>query len=653
METKNRIVMSPMVTLSHGPEGEILDNTVNYYAERAEGGVGLIICQSGTIMRESRAPDRASVYDDRFIPGLKGIVDAVHGFTCKVAFQINHHGRQLADFLTMVSNPEEIRPVAPSPIPGLLSVVPSPETEERGSRASPIKGNTIPREATREDIHRIIQAFAEAARRIKDAGFDAVEIHAGHGYLISQFLSPLANKRTDEYGGTTENRARIACEIIEAVKKKVGRDFPVILRFSGSDFMPGDIDIEQCKQQAPLFVEAGVDALDVSASERASTHWQYPCFLFPRGPLLSLAAEIKKVVKVPVIAVGKLSDPKVANQAIAEGKADFVALGRGLLADPYWANKVRQGKLDDIRHCIYCLNCFEWIAVPENRKKGLRCAVNPGLLREREFTIKPAQHTKKVVVIGGGPAGMEAARTLAERGHSVILFEQNSHLGGQLFIACQQPQKKQDYPNILLHQERGLHKAGVEVNLGTRVDSALIAGKGLDVVIVATGASPAQLAVRGVEGPNVVQATDVILGNVTTGNKVTVVGGRSLGMEISDQLADEGKSVNLISRRAIGRGVERNVYLTLRERLIQKGVYLYPHCPVVEIRENGLYAVLEGELLFFETDTIILAVGFRSENSLSQELKGRVEEYYQIGDSLQPGNLMHAIREGAEVGRLI
>ena len=653
METKNRIVMSPMVTLSHGPEGEILDNTVNYYAERARGGVGLIICQSSTIMRESRAPDRASVYDDRFIPGLKRIADAVHSSECKVAFQINHHGRQLADFLTSLSNPEQIRPVAPSPIPGLLSIVPSPETDEGGPGASPIKGNTIPIEATGEDIHRIIQAFAEAARRIRDAGFDAVEIHAGHGYLISQFLSPLANRRTDQYGGNTENRARFACEIIEAVKKKVGRDFPVIFRFSGSDFIPGGIDIQECKQQAPLFVEAGVDALDVSASERASTHWQYPCFLFPRGPLLSLAAEIKKAAEVPVIAVGKLSDPKVANQAIGEGKADFVALGRGLLADPHWANKVRQGKLDDIWNCIYCLNCFEWMSVPENRKKGLRCAVNPALLREREFTIKPARDTKKVVVAGGGPAGMEAARTLAERGHRVTLFEQNPYLGGQLHIACQQPQKKQDYPKILLLQERGLRGAGVEINLGIRADPALVAGEGPDVVILATGASPAQLAVRGVEGPNVVQATDVILGNVTTGKNVTVVGGRSLGMEISDQLADEGKSVNLISRRAIGRGVERNVYLALRERLIQKGVHLYPHCPVVEIRENGLYAVLEGELLFFETDTVISAVGFRSETSLYRELEGRVEECYQIGDCLQPRNLMHAIREGAEVGRLI
>jgi len=653
METKNRIVMSPMVTLSHGPEGEILDNTVNYYAERAEGGVGLIICQSGTIMRESRAPDRASVYDDRFIPGLKHIADAVHNSGGKAAFQIVHHGRLLTEFRKRMAHPEEIRPLAPSPIPRLLRVVEIPNGEGEYADASWMKGNDPPIEATREDIHRIIQAFAEAARRIRDAGFDAVEIHAGHGYLISQFLSPLANKRTDEYGGTTENRARLACEIVEAVKGKVGRDFPVILRFSGSDFMPGGIDIQECKQQAPLFVEAGVDALDVSASERGSTHWQYPCFLFPQGPLVSLAAEIKKVVKVPVIAVGKLSDPKVANQTIAEGKADFVALGRGLLADPHWANKVRQGKLDDIRHCIYCLNCFEWIAVPENRKKGLRCAVNPALLREREFTIKPALDRKKVVVIGGGPAGMEAARALAERCHSVILFEQNPYLGGQLHIACQQPQKKQDYPKILLLQERGLHKAGVEVKLGIRVDSALVAGQEPDVVILATGASPAQLAVRGVDGPNVVQAIDVILGDVTTGNNVVVVGGRCLGMEISDQLADEGKRVNLISRRAIGRGVERNVYLTLRERLIEKGVHLYPHCPVVEIRENGLYAVLDRELLFFETDTVILAVGFRSENSLSEELKGCVEEYYQIGDCLQPRNLMHAIREGADVGCLI
>jgi 2,4-dienoyl-CoA reductase-like NADH-dependent reductase (Old Yellow Enzyme family)/NADPH-dependent glutamate synthase beta subunit-like oxidoreductase len=648
MEVKNRIVMSPMLTYSHGPEGEILDKTVNYYEERAKSGIGLIICQSSVIMRESRAPHRASAYDDKFIPGLKRIADVIHKYDAKAAFQLVHHGRLLTDYRYMVDHPEEIKALVPSSTHNLPRFVEIRGTKEERADILAAEGDLPPIEATKEDIKRIVQGFAEAARRIKDAGFDAVEIHGGHGYLISQFLSPLDNRRADEYGGSTEKRAHFACEVIEATKEKVGKDFPVLFRFSGTDFMPGGINIEESKQQAPLFVEAGADGLDVSAHG-----CRHLGFLFPQGPRVFLSAEVKKVVTVPVITVGKIIVPDFADQVISQGQADFVALGRALLADSQWANKARQKRFEEIRACISCLNCFDFFSQPKNRRKGLRCSVNPALLREKEFVLKPAAVSKKIMVIGGGPAGMEAARTLAERGHRVTLFEKNSHLGGQWYIACQQPQKKHDYPKLLMFLQKGLQKTGVDVRLNTRVNLDTVKQENPGAVILATGAIPLKPNVNGAEGQNVIMASDVILGNAKTGKTVTVVGGRNLGMEIADQLADEGKEVHLVSRRIIGRGLELNNHLTLFDRLVQKGVNLYPHSPLVEIRQNGVYVVFNNELLFLKTETVVLAVGFKSENIFYEELRSHVDKLYQIGDCVKPRNVMCAIREGAEIGRAI
>jgi 2,4-dienoyl-CoA reductase-like NADH-dependent reductase (Old Yellow Enzyme family)/thioredoxin reductase len=653
MAVKNRIVMSPMGTISHNPDGSLKDEVADYYAERAKGGVGLIMGQTSTVLREAAAPMRTGTWDDKFIPGLRRVADAIHQYDTKCAFQLTHHGRLLTQYRHMVPQGEEIRPIAPSAIPRLLTETQIPRAQDAGVVSPWVADNEPAEEASKEDIKRIKGGFAEAARRVKQAGFDAVEVHGGHGYLISQFLSPLVNRRTDEYGGSTEKRARFACEVIEAVREKVGADFPIIFRLSGSDFLEGGINIDEVVLQSPLFVEAGADALDISASEQASIQWQYPSYLFPSGPLVPLAERIKKAVKVPVITVGRIGDPILAEEILRQGKADFIAMGRALLADPELANKAKEGRFDDIRRCVYCLNCFYFGAHPHILSEGLACTVNPALLREKKFQLQPTVTPKRVMVIGGGPAGMEAARTLAERGHQVTLYEKTDKLGGQWYIACQQEQKKQDFPHLVRHLSRGLDKAGVEVKLNTEVTPQLVKDENPNAMVIATGATPQTLNIPGADGKSVVQATDVILGKAKVGQRVVVVGGRYVGLEIADQLADQSKRVTLVTRRALGRAIERNIYLALRNRLIEKGVQLFANSPVVEIRDKGVYIAFEGDLVFLKADTVVLAVGVKPESQLIETLKGISPEVYAIGDCVEPRDAMWAIREGAEIARRI
>lgn len=651
LELKNRIVMAPMVTMAFGPEGELTERAADYYAARARGGVGLIICQSSLIMRESRAPFRCSIYDDKFIPGFRNVAQAIHDNGAKAAFQVIHHGRALADYKALLPNPGEIRPLASSPISRLLR---SESPLGPDGQAAPLAtGDPVPPEASVEDIERIKEGFAQAARRIRAAGFDAVEIMAGHGYLLGQFLSPLFNQRSDQYGGSPENRARFACEVIAAVKKTAGHDFPIILRISGSDFLPGGASIQETVRQVPCFIQAGAEAIHVSAGEQATTDRCYPSFLHPQGVHVPLAEEVKKVSSIPVITVGKIFDPAFAEQILAEKKADFVALGRPLLADPDWPNKVRDACYVEVRPCIYCLNCLNFADHSYILGGGLTCSVNPAVLREKEFEPIKTANPKKVLVIGGGPAGLEAARTLARRGHRVELHERSGRLGGQWFIASRQKQKMEDYPRLLDYLVAGLAQAGVAVHLNSLVTADVVKTIAPDTVIVATGARPARLNVPGADGPNVVQANDLILGCVKPGSMVVVVGGRTLGLEIADQLADEVKKVTLVTRRQLGRGIERNVYLALRNRLIQKGVHLYPHSPVVAIKENGVYVAFNNDLVFLPAKTVVLAVGVQPENVPIRELETIVPEVHQIGDCVKPRDVMDAIREGAETARRV
>ncbi|MDR2246148.1 MAG: FAD-dependent oxidoreductase [Treponema sp.] len=640
MSLRNRIVLPGMGTGSNddGPEGlmsELSDRTIDYYAERAKGGAGLVITQACTIMYECRGIGNLQIHDDKVIPRFRQLAEAVQAHGAKAVVQINHHGTILSLRSMYLPDKEAVKALAPSAIP-------FPEN------------NVMPIEMNQEDIDRVVAGFAEAARRVKEAGFDAVEIHGAHGYLIGQFRSPLTNKRTDKYGGSPENRAGFCCEVLAAVRKKVGPDYPVLLRMSGTTFSEGGITIEDSVIHAPLFVEAGADALDVSCGSLESYHYILPPYMVPAGLNVAAAEAIKKVVNVPVITVGRLgTDIPLAERILEKGQADFIAIGRGLIADPYLPQKVREGRLEDIQECISCNKCMKM-----EKYKGLACTVNPVVMRERTFTeLKPAASPRRVMVVGGGPAGMEAARVLAERGHEVSLYEKSGKLGGQWNIVDTE-KKQQAYTNLTKRLVRGLDRAGVKVMLNSEVTADTVAKINPDKVVIATGAFPRTLrGVPGIDGRNVVQANDVILGKVEAGARVVVIGGGSTGMEVANSLAENGKKAVLVEALPkIGGPMVIYNYKHLLSGLIENGVVILTDCPLMEVTEHGVYVKcntkLEMDLLFIKADTVILAVGVVPDNKLAEELRQKGVEVELIGDCGGPEkSALEAIREGAELGR--
>jgi 2,4-dienoyl-CoA reductase-like NADH-dependent reductase (Old Yellow Enzyme family)/NADPH-dependent 2,4-dienoyl-CoA reductase/sulfur reductase-like enzyme len=596
----------------------------------------MVIVQACTILYESRGIGNLQIHDDRVIPKLRRLSQAIQAHGAKAVIQIVHHGTILSLRSMYLPNKEAVKPLAPSAIP----------FPENGA---------LPIEMTQEDIDRVIAGFAEAARRIKEAGFDAVEVHGAHGYLIGQFRSALTNKRTDKYGGSAENRGRFCCEALKAVREKVGPDYPVLLRMSGKSFSEGGISIEDSVIQAPMFVEAGADALDVSCGSLESYHYILPPYMVPAGLNLDAAEAIKKVVDVPVITVGRLgADLALAESALESGKADFVALGRGLIADPYLPQKLGEGKVEDIQECLSCNKCITSSVMA--KYNGMACTVNPLVLREREFTeLKPAENPCKVAVVGGGLAGMEAARILALRGHKVSLYEKSDKLGGQWNIVEAEKGQKA-YASLTKRLSRGLAEAGVEVFLNKAVSADDILSAKPDKAVIATGAYPRTLRVPGIDRENVVQANDVIMGKAEVGERVVVVGGGSTGMELASSLAKSGKKVVLLEALPkLGGGMVIYNYKHLLSSLIESNVVMLTDCPLMEVAEHGIYikcnTKLEMDLLYIKTDTVVLAVGVVPDSGLAEELRQKGIEAEVIGDCAGPErSALEAIREGYEVG---
>ncbi len=639
MLVRNRIVMAAMGTHSVDPDSQMNDRTIHYYEARAKGGAGLIITQCVEYLAGARIPHMLSLDDDMFIPRLTQLVTLVHKHGAKIACQIFNAGTKIQEHQGALEKPKEAEILGPSAIRCVTFGV-------------------LPRAMTREEIKNHVEKWSDGAHRAKRAGFDAVEIHGAHGYFLGAFLSRYQNRRTDEYGGSLENRARFACEVLARTRQKVGPDFPILFRFNGCDFIEGGVTLEEAVLMAPLFVEAGADALNISAAHQDTRQWRDLTYLFPDGAIVYTAEAIKKVVNVPVIAVGKIGDAALADSILKEEKADFIAMGRAFLADPELPNKAKEGRLEDIRRCIYCNNCrlgHGKKELIEKKGAGLGCTVNPELLREKEFEIKPAVRPKKVMVIGGGLAGMEAARVLKERGHNVCLYEKSDKLGGLWNIAALDPSKAH-FAAVTDYLSRGLRKVGVPIFIKMEVTSQLVHKEKPDAVVLATGATPRSLNVPGIDGRNVVQAVDVLIGEAKVGQRVVVVGGRLVGMETALMLAEQGKKVSIVTLLGLGEDgvpLERNIFVVLRERLVEHGVVIYANSPVLEISEKGIYFAWEKELEFVPADTIVLAVGLKPENNLAEELKRIVPEFYAIGDCVEPRNALEAINEGAEIARKI
>ena len=621
VEIKNRIVM-PALTTGFAI-GEVNDKLKNYFIARAKGGAGLIVVGIAAI--EKGIEYTISVSDDKYITGLRDLANAIHSNGAKTALQLWHPGRY--EFTQITGG----QPVSAS------DVVP------------PIFSRQRPRPLTIPEIEKLEDNFAQGARRAKEAGFDAVEFICSAGYLISQFLSPITNKREDKYGGDIENRMRFILEIIEKTERLVGKDYPLMCRISGDELIPGGNTLKETKVIAQALAKAGILAINVTAGWHESS---VPMITMevPRGGYVYLAEGIKEALRgteVRVIASNRINDPVLAERILREGKADMISIGRSLVADPELPNKAREGRLDDITTCVACCQgCFDNLFA----YTPFTCMVNPLVGKEGEIEIKPAEHPKEVLVVGGGPAGMKAAQTAASRGHHVTLYEKSDRLGGQLNIASVPP-GREELGTIVKHLSKQLEKLGVEVKLQEEADPDLLGRLKPDVVVAATGSIPIVPEFPGVDSPHVIQAWDALAGKVALGKNIVVVGGGGVGCYTAYSLATGGKKVTLLEMmEKTAKDVGITGRWVLKQNLRKSGVETFTSTRVERISEDGVAAKRNGEELFFPADSIVLAVGSEPNRGFADAVRGKVPELYEIGDCVEPRKALQAIHEGWDVG---
>lgn len=623
LELTNRAVMPPMGTNLGNLDGTVSEANLAYIKRRARGGAGLIITEVVSVHPSGSAiGNELGAYDDRFIPGLKKIADAVHAAGSKIALQLHHAGRESLYLL------QEGKAIAPSAIRSLVF-------------------GLTPREITREEIQEIIAAFGASALRAREAGFDAVEVHGAHGYLLTQFLSALSNKRDDEYGGSLINRSRFMIEVLQEVRRRVGPDFPVSLRLSVEECIKGGYTFEDIQPILPNLVKAGADILHASLGTHGSPGGITSApFEYPPGFNVWRAKKLKEAVGLPVIAVGRFTDPSLANEVIARGETDLVAFGRQYLADPDFLTKAREGRPEDIRKCIACnQGCIERLILGEGK---IRCALNPETGQEIIYPQGPAAVRRTVWVVGSGPGGLTAAFEAARLGHKVTLFEREEETGGQLRFASKAP-FKDHYGAWASWLTSQAEKMGVIVCTGTEVTESMISEGNPDVVILASGGEQLKPDIPGIDLPLVCNAWQVLGGEVPPGKHAVVIGGGLIGMETADYLCQKGTQVTLVEvlKRSPVLKITSHGYM-LHTRLKEGGCRLLFNTAVKKIEESSVTVLIEGrEQILSPVDQVITAVGLKPHNELKEILQARKIRHFIIGDALQPRRIIEATEEGA------
>ena len=650
MEIRNRLVL-PAMHLGYTPGRFVSEKLIDFYLERAKGGVGMIIIGGCTIDEYSGMSEMIALHDDRFIEGLSKLAQAVQNQGARLLAQLYQAGRYAHS--TMIGGRT---PLAPSAVRSKFT-------------------GEMPKAMELEEIEMVQESFVQAALRAQKAGLDGVEVLGSAGYLISQFLSPLTNKREDHYGGSFENRQRFGREVVEKIRKAVGPDFPLLVRIAGHDFMPGGNTNKEAVLFAQTLEAAGADAFNVTGGWH-ETRVPQLTMMVPQGAYTYLAQGVRQAVSVPVIACNRINDPFLADRILRDDQAHMIGMARALIADPNLPRKAMAGDFKAIQHCIACnQGCFDSVF----QSLPVTCLVNPRAGQERQYPVTPAVRGKKVLVIGGGPAGMMAAVTAAQRGHEVVLYEKQPALGGQLPLAASPPGREEmaTLASDLAHQ---LEMVSVEIHLGQEVTLELIEALQPQTVVVATGAKPLIPAISGVDGSQVYTAWEVLSGQVDVETPVVIIGGGAVGCETALFLAKTGtinaethlflfenqaetpeilyklilkgnKDITIVEMLSkLGKDIGASTRWSVLQDIHRRGLQTHLSSKVIEITPEAVVFQKENNLVSLPARSVIMAVGAVPENGLYEQIKKVVPELYLIGDAHSPRKALEAVREGFQVG---
>jgi len=615
---RNRIIM-PLFPTKYATESKVNPKMIAFYRIRARGGVALIVldCPCLDYPRAYKGPNELRFDEEEYASGIRELIDAVHTEGAKAFMQLNYPRDRKFQ--------EEV-----------------PGAKKNGNLWVTPLSNTM----SLKDAEEIMAVMARGAKRAREIGYDGVEIQASYGDLIAQLLSPLLNKRTDELGGSVENRARFLTRLMPMVKTEAGRDFPVMVKLVCDEFVSGGLGVDEAKEIASRIEQAGADAIVANAGNKQTKFRTIPPFESPHGPLVELASQIKSAVSIPVIAIGKITKPDFADRILSHGKADFVAMARALVADPNLPRKAEDGRVDDIRGCAACLEDCADKGVPGI---GRCCTMNPFVGHEHVWEVTPTDEKKKVLVVGGGPGGIQAATIAGQRGHEVELWERSQALGGQARLAHIAPFKG-EMTEIVRYLKHTLNNSPVNTRLGVQADLSKVIAYAPDVVIVATGSHTKRLPIPGIDSDWIMDARELYEKKLPVGQKIVIVGGGDIGCETADWLAEPGRDVTVveIQPQVLSR-MKKIPKERLLSRLSEKGVTLLTETRITAVGENGMSLEnKDGESFFMAPDTVIIAIDAESEDRMFHELKGKIKEVIAVGDAASPGNLGAALRSATE-----